>query len=79
MGRYIEADKTLAFISRLLGGLPVVLLVEYEKNGIDIVRCKECVHNPWEVCGYNHCWYFEKDVDPDDYCSYGERKRASDE
>lgn len=77
MSRYINADKTLAYISHLLGGLPLVLLNECEKNGIDIVRCKECKHhfydesNDCKMCyihEYGEIW------EDDDYCSYGERE-----
>ena len=69
MSRYIDADKTLAFISRLLGGLPFALLNEYKKNGIDIVRCKECRH--WAY-GKDICNLHDMGTLADDYCSYGE-------
>ena len=80
--RYIEADKTLAFISRLLGGLPLALLNEYKKNGIDIVRCKECkywIENLTDDDAdetYGECC-FDWDIKmpkADDFCSYGERE-----
>ena len=76
MSRYIEADKTLAYISRILGGLPLALLIECEKNGIDIVRCKEC--NAYMTDGYadgcGFCAYHHSVVQADDFCSYGERE-----
>lgn len=56
MSRYIDAGKPFAFISRLTGCIPMALLDEYEKNGIDIVRCKECIHRP-----------IKEDADGDDY------------
>ena len=77
--RYIEADKTLSFISRLLGGLPLALLNECEKNGIDIVRCKECRWADWykTADGEQFCYCMETDNGgrtADDFCSYGERE-----
>lgn len=78
MSRYIDADKVLAYISRLLGVLPLVLLNEYEKNGIDIVRCKECKYE--SICNHSvqhitHDAYSvtigSKTVE---WCSYGERE-----
>lgn len=73
MSRYIDADKMLAYISRLLGVLPLALLNEYEKNGIDIVRCKECKHNPKGI-GWVSCPMTGANTrKPDDFCSYGSR------
>ena len=71
MNRYIDADKTLAYISRLLGGLPFALLIEYEKNGIDIVRCKECKFENTRKCPPHRMGLIHE---PDDFCSYGERE-----
>lgn len=41
MSRYIDAEKTLSFISKLLGCMPLALLKMCETDAIDIVRCKE--------------------------------------
>ena len=76
MSKYIDADKTLAYISRLLGGLPLALLNECEKNGIDIVRCKECRH--WAY-GKDLCTLHDMGMMADDFCSYGERSGADDD
>ena len=40
-----------------------------EQEPIDIVRCRECTEreDDW-------CLYFGKMINPDDYCSYGERE-----
>ena len=74
MSRYIDADKVLQFISRLTGAIPLVLLREIEKNGIDIVRCKECKWSePNREGDYDckcHIPIFR--VSADDFCSYGE-------
>lgn len=80
MSRYIDADKTLAYISRILGVLPLALLNECEKNGIDIISCRECKY--WSGCkstmhNSHRCGRTEN-VDywtrADDFCSYGERE-----
>ena len=76
MSRYIDADNTRAYISRLLGGLPLALLNECEKNGIDIIRCKECKR--W----WGNHYHDNEDgkcpmdawIDGDGFCSYGERE-----
>jgi hypothetical protein len=47
-------------------------------NGIDIVRCKECkyyIDNMPEDSTDDECrWRSEEQPNPDDFCSYGERK-----
>ena len=40
---------------------------------IDIVRCKECRHKDEIV---NYCYENDRDVESDDFCSYGERGDA---
>ena len=45
---------------------------------IDIVRCKECKHNPWDFdrTDYTCVWdddFADRPQTPDDFCSYGER------
>lgn len=76
MSRYIDADKMLAYISRLLGVLPLALLNECEKNGIDIVRCKECKWFDKDNLEDTYCTWSKGlcDAKPDDFCSYGERE-----
>ena len=46
---------------------------------IDIVRCKECKHNPWDFdrTDYTCVWdddFADRPQTPDDFCSYGERR-----
>ena len=74
MSRYIDADKMLAYISRILGVLPLALLNECEKNGIDIVRCKECKHWTNGDGTYGICYRCAntRQMRIDDFCSYGE-------
>ena len=38
---------------------------------IDIVRCKDCKYKDEIV---NWCYKNDRSVNPDDYCSYGERR-----
>lgn len=80
MSRYIKAEMPFAFISRLMGCIPMTLLDEYEKNGIDIVFCKECKHKRINEDGETRYYYCALEdrpnrqwsVDDTDYCSWGE-------
>ena len=72
MSDYIKREDAI-FIALQQPLYSVVSQIK-QLDGIDIVRCKECVNNLVEETNYNHCWHFEKDVDPDDFCSYGEVK-----
>ena len=47
----------------------------------ELVRCKECKHNPWDFnrTDYTCIWdddFADRPQTPDDYCSYGERKES---
>ena len=77
MSRYIDADETLEQIRKKLGIKSLDYLLEAERQivdviqsapSIDIVRCKECTErdDDW-------CMYFGNIINPDDFCSYGER------
>ena len=39
---------------------------------VEVVRCKDCIHSSYygKICHYS----VGRDVHPDHYCSYGERK-----
>ena len=60
------------------------IAIESVKQQIDIVRCKDCIHNVsnWQHDGLDStdytditCDYFMTDgISADDFCSYGERK-----
>ena len=51
------------------------------EDAVPVVRCKDCKHyrqNPWSkeenmMC---MCWCDWLATDPDDFCSYGERRSA---
>ena len=83
MSRYIEADKVLKELH-----LNYKDVIYIDKNdtakrikkiqSIDIVRCKECKcfnhfedkeHGEWNTCERHMIF-----MNPDDFCSYGERE-----
>ena len=74
MSRYIDADKVLKELH--LNHKDVIYIDKHECakriekiKGIDIVRCKECKHYEADWCYWN-----DKEITADDYCSYGERE-----
>ena len=72
MSRYIDADA----LKEKIGNTAFLKLDDTEvveqfidtAPSIDIVRCKECTErdDDW-------CMYFGNIINPDDFCSYGER------
>ena len=48
-----------------------VLAVIDDAPSIDLVRCKECKYKDEIV---NYCYENDRDVNSDDFCSYGERR-----
>ena len=87
MSRYIDAEyvKAVMINDRLMQGNAEFNLyaqqVEIQINAmpsIDIVRCKECKHNPWNTdADYTCIWdddFADREQTPDDFCSYGERE-----
>ena len=82
MSRYIDAD---AFIDDLYEhefsnwcDKDEVSTLVNDAPSIDIVFCKECKHNPWNVeTDYTCVWdddFADRPQTPDDFCSYGERE-----
>lgn len=73
MNRYIDADALIAEIKMDIedDGLQekMVFYRINEAPSIDIVRCKECTErdDDW-------CMYWGNVINPDDFCSYGERE-----
>ena len=69
----IEASQTL-FCSYLSD----VLFEDVKADIVEVVRCRDCKHNPsedeWIHCNRVAWWN-----SPDDYCSRGERKEVGDE
>ena len=50
-------------------------------SAVPVVRCRECVHNHPEFVGNEAEWceLCRTTVNPDDFCSYGQRKEADHE
>ena len=80
MSRYIDADKVLKELH--LNHKDVIYIDKNDTakriekiQGIDIVRCKECLLFNRT---YHYCRHFNKmSVNTDDYCSYGERAKQT--
>ena len=87
---YIDRDKLLKELSTMYKPLTTSMTVGYDHaiadvvvvvheqptaDMVEVVRCKECKHNPsedeWIHCNRVAWWN-----SPDDYCSRGERKEV---
>ena len=72
MSRYIDAD-TLKIPSEEM----IAKMIINSAPTIDIVRCNECKHNPWNIdADYTCIWdddFADREQTPNDFCSYGER------
>ena len=82
LGAYLMTDAQIEY-----GGLasediddwkPIAIDILKGAPSIDIVRCKECKHNPWNAdADYTCIWdddFADREQTPDDFCSYGERR-----
>ena len=77
MSRYIDADAMKANCDIMVGNTTIgrrdyVMFHEIDSApSIDIVFCKECTerNDDW-------CMYWQNVINPDDFCSYGERKES---
>lgn len=54
-------------------------ILHIKEVGQELVRCKECIHNPWDFdrTDYTCVWdddFADRPQTPNDFCSYGERK-----
>ena len=43
-------------------------------DAVEVVRCKDCVHNQDIFCNHFGYYGYAPIVDDNDFCSYGERK-----
>ena len=78
--RLVDADNarecfngdgvTGAFIRRMFDSLPTI-------DAVPVVRCRECVKHGTEYCPLMNHYIGEDETDPDDFCSYGQRKEAN--
>ena len=76
MSRYMDVDELYKIFVNLCKDLGRV----YEVDAVEVVRCKECIHN---VGIRDNTEFYDKDIVCDywesdglyatDYCSYGER------
>lgn len=44
-----------------------------------VVRCRECIKHGTEYCPMMNHYIGEDETEPDDFCSYGQRKEADHE
>ena len=73
---YTLVGDTASIAERVIDSQPTV-------DAVPVVRCRECVHYEMGVClkiyddgaASRYAWQERK---PDDFCSYGERKRGAD-
>lgn len=73
MSRYIDADALKEKINTAFWA-EIGEIID-EAPSIDIVRCRDCKnYDDGEVeHDYDRCWHHWSAVEPDDFCSYGER------
>ena len=77
MAEYIEREALIKHIERSFGEISTPFVVKKIKDFpnadvVEVVRCKDCTY-----CSehYNICHYgVGRDVKPDHYCGYGERR-----
>ena len=83
MSRYIEADAVEKAICKRVYAVEVEDILAEMANApsIDIVRCKECKHCKrkkgtfrGEPIFFYRCAEHSRDVESDDFCSWGERE-----
>ena len=73
MSRYVDIERLVPMQVENSEVELGILVYDYDavqhEPFIDIVRCGECTErdDDW-------CMYFGKMINPDDYCSYGERE-----
>ena len=78
--RLIDADvadkwmrQNNAFIdAAILKAIPTI-------DAVPVVRCRECIKHGTEYCPMMNHYIGEDETEPDDFCSYGQRKEADHE
>lgn len=66
---YYKQDWTSSQIVTLLENAPTI-------DAVPVVRCRECVKHGTEYCPLMNHYIGEDETDPDDFCSYGQRKES---
>ena len=83
MSRWIDAEWLMNFFVDIPNNFTLTIgnlrATVNDAPSIDIVRCKECrrlTDETDEEDGYSWLWcqYWLREVNPDDFCSYGERE-----
>lgn len=44
-------------------------------DAVQVVRCKDCKYYDGEY-SYPMCWRWEETIEPEDYCSFGEKREV---
>lgn len=60
-----------------MGNIRAIILAQPTIDAVPVVRCRECIYCTWQGDELVYCDNFERDMMPDDYCSIGERKEAT--
>ena len=79
MSKWIDIDDISLLKTVSVGGLSAKALWKRirQQPSIDLVRCGECVENSRNCDGTEDwCLHFGYDVEPSDFCSYGERRES---
>lgn len=70
MSRYIDVDALKMKLMEYIGLTNGFERAFSEAPAIELIRCKECKHNPDSE--WVHCSYVTHMTNADDFCSYGE-------
>ena len=72
-----ELKKIVSRMVELPNEMRAQMIGAINRAGEAVVRCKDCKHNDPQKAladGCLWCRYWGIDPDPDDFCSYGERR-----
>jgi hypothetical protein len=73
---YLDAYKKRV-IPKLLRNVMDWLQNQPTVDAVEVVRCKDCEKSHPELCHYKGCIWcarYDRYMNPDDFCSYGERR-----
>ena len=66
---YVNGNDPMTSLDELLRRIANAPTVD----AVEVVRCKDCEHCYYSKM-YNKMWCGDNVVNPDDFCSYGERR-----
>ena len=79
----LEQKKRIGTIGNISGDFVAGFDIDTSPtiNAVPVVRCQECVHNHPEFVGNETQWceLCRTTINPDDFCSRGQRKEADHE